>query len=469
MVKFPIWVLAHKQKGTEIRLIGGRYYVYAVTSKWIPEKKRSQKITGHLLGKITESGFVPSSKNTLRQSVADSAPMPTSDLSAVHIKEYGLSRFIQQHITDLTDRLQTFFPDQWQSILALAYCRLAFRSPLRKMPMHLAYSYLAVLFPTVAGLQEKEIQQFLHDVGTDRTRIQAFLQSFLDPNQLFVAFTKSTLKNDQVLYMSSANDQIPVYYRLLPGHINLAKAITLTLDACGITQGIFVADQTTHPQNLTSLQEADIKYVLSLRSTHPSVAAAKAQEELLQKSTDYFTYEKRHIWYSFVHLDQNQVLYFFLDEALNAADLHLRADTEPIPNAASDGPFEQSSLFGALCLLTNLKDAQPADVFQYYQTKPISSQMHEHLKGSHDTEKTPNLSDETLHGWHLINHIALLISYNLQQRLSDQNLLSTISTRDLIDHLKEVRAVQVQNAWKSAEVLPATDALLRKLNIAVTN
>ncbi len=55
----PDWALAHKRKGTELRLIRGIYYLYEVSSKWSPEKKHAVKITGKLLGKITEKdGFV---------------------------------------------------------------------------------------------------------------------------------------------------------------------------------------------------------------------------------------------------------------------------------------------------------------------------------------------------------------------------------------------------------------------------
>ncbi|MDR1973288.1 MAG: hypothetical protein LBQ31_01285, partial [Bacteroidales bacterium] len=64
----PTWALAHKRPCTELRNINGRYYLYEVTSKWNPEKKRSVKITGRLLGKITQSeGFVESEKAQLRK------------------------------------------------------------------------------------------------------------------------------------------------------------------------------------------------------------------------------------------------------------------------------------------------------------------------------------------------------------------------------------------------------------------
>ena len=59
----PEWALACKRKGTELRLLKGKYYLYEVTSKWNPQKKRSVKITGKFLGRITEAeGFVESKK-----------------------------------------------------------------------------------------------------------------------------------------------------------------------------------------------------------------------------------------------------------------------------------------------------------------------------------------------------------------------------------------------------------------------
>jgi hypothetical protein len=85
----PDWALAHKRKGTELRLISGKYYLYEVTSKWSPEKKRPVKITGKLLGKITEKeGFVESEKARLRkQQREDSEVLPH-----VHAKRAGSRR-----------------------------------------------------------------------------------------------------------------------------------------------------------------------------------------------------------------------------------------------------------------------------------------------------------------------------------------------------------------------------------------
>ena len=56
--KFPHWVLIHKSKGKEIRMIKGNYYLYPVKCVWNKERKRPQKITEAFLGRITEIGLV---------------------------------------------------------------------------------------------------------------------------------------------------------------------------------------------------------------------------------------------------------------------------------------------------------------------------------------------------------------------------------------------------------------------------
>lgn len=81
-MKLPEWVLLHKEPKTEIKLIKGAYYKYSVSYKYNPLKKRTDKISGILLGKITENGFIKSDKNSLRESVSK---------NDICIKSVGLS------------------------------------------------------------------------------------------------------------------------------------------------------------------------------------------------------------------------------------------------------------------------------------------------------------------------------------------------------------------------------------------
>ncbi|MDR3115929.1 MAG: hypothetical protein LBU25_10470, partial [Treponema sp.] len=67
-MSLPSWILPFKEHHTTIKCIKGIYYKYAVTYHYDHDRKRTLPKSGILLGKITEQdGFIPSSKNSLRQ------------------------------------------------------------------------------------------------------------------------------------------------------------------------------------------------------------------------------------------------------------------------------------------------------------------------------------------------------------------------------------------------------------------
>jgi len=161
----PAWALAFKRKGTELRRINGRYYLYEVTSKWNTEKKRSVKITGKLLGSITEAdGFVESEKAQLRKQQIR--------IERVQVKEYGVTAAIIHLFADIIHALQKFFPASWQRLIVLAYGRLVYQSPLKNMSFHYSGSYLSEEYPFV-DMSAKSIGYFLRELGRIVTGLSA--------------------------------------------------------------------------------------------------------------------------------------------------------------------------------------------------------------------------------------------------------------------------------------------------------
>jgi len=116
-VGHPQWALECRRKGTELRCLKGKYYLYAASSKWNPEKKRSVKITGKYLGRITEEkGFVESEKERLRKQQVK--------VKSVQVKEYGITAAIDNLFPEVQSALKKFFPDCWQRLVALAlHCK----------------------------------------------------------------------------------------------------------------------------------------------------------------------------------------------------------------------------------------------------------------------------------------------------------------------------------------------------------
>ena len=92
---FPEWVQKHKTPGKEVRNIKERYYLYEVTSKYDPAKKRSQKVTGRYLGRIKPEGLIKPKRETLQQT-----------LQQISVKEYGATYFALTHCSNIIELLK---------------------------------------------------------------------------------------------------------------------------------------------------------------------------------------------------------------------------------------------------------------------------------------------------------------------------------------------------------------------------
>jgi hypothetical protein len=120
----PQWVLPFKEPHTEIKRIKNRYYKYEVSYHYDPGRKRTIKRSGLLLSSITEAdGFIPSSKNTLREE--------NKKLSTVGIKTYGVYALFENLLRDEIPSLQVVFgKEQAEQLLTFAMFRWAHQSPI---------------------------------------------------------------------------------------------------------------------------------------------------------------------------------------------------------------------------------------------------------------------------------------------------------------------------------------------------
>jgi Transposase DDE domain len=267
-MRHPKWAIKHKRKGTELRLIRGTYYLYEVTSRWNPEKKRAQKITGRLLGKITPEGFIQSPKYALSQ----------RPVQSVVVKEYGASHFLWQLMSDVTAALQDAFPSYWREILIVACMRLLYQSPMKNIDFHFRHSYLSVLYPDVS-VTDKKITSLLRILGNWREKIAAFFKThivgrrndymLIDATHLLsysqnMEIAKPGYNNQHefapqvnLLFIYSSTLQLPVYYRLVPGNVREVKAFKLTLQESGIEDAVVIADKGFYSDNNVAQLEAE--------------------------------------------------------------------------------------------------------------------------------------------------------------------------------------------------------------------
>jgi transposase len=486
MKEYPDWVLSQKRPGTAIHHINGAYYLYEVTSRWNPDKKRAERITGKSLGRITETGLMSReqrvSKNTLLQ---------IDRLKNLSIKEYGVSSLILETQKTYLEKLASSFPAEWQTLAVLAYCRLVHQSSIKQMPLHIGQSFLSEKYEKVL-LSDKQISLFLRDIGRDRTRIANFMKGFISNGEhLLFDMTNIPSKSQKMilsqqgynsdwdydpqfnlLYVYSTNLQMPVFYRLLPGNIRDVTALKKTVEESGKdTFCVAIADKGFYSAaNIEALEESKMKYIIPMRRDNKLIDYSLAEEAAIKVGANFFEFEKRHIWYvSYEVPNCERRIFLFLDDKLKIKEQsdYLSRVTGKIEGYSMQSFHERKRGFGTIAMISNVVDKEPEAIYTAYKTRMTIEISFDVFKTILGGDKTYMQNEETLQGWMFVNHIALQWYYDIYHRLVRQGQIKKFSVQDLLDHLMTVRKIKINNQWEMAEVVKATSQLLNKMALPI--
>ena len=153
MAEKPGWVAGFdRPRGTEIKQIRGHWYLYERSWRYDPAIRRSRKVSGRCLGKITPEGLVPSVSRAERAERAAAAPAP----AVSDVVEVGASALAWSLTGDLREALGRHFPGSWREVYALAVVRAVREPALRRCALHLEDSALfeALGRPSLAPASE---------------------------------------------------------------------------------------------------------------------------------------------------------------------------------------------------------------------------------------------------------------------------------------------------------------------------
>ena len=162
----PAWVLPYKEPKTEIKRINGHFYKYAVEYRYNAVKKRTDKVSVRLLGRLSETnGFIPSANE----------PPATSqiDLRKVDIKAFGLFRSLLGE--EINGICSLFKQEISEILLIVALYRFAHQSAIKRMPHYHATDYSSEHW-SKGGINAKNITQALRKVGENRESIVTWMQ-----------------------------------------------------------------------------------------------------------------------------------------------------------------------------------------------------------------------------------------------------------------------------------------------------
>lgn len=489
----PEWAVKHRVPGTELKKIGGKYYLYNVTSVYDKEIKKSKKISLGIIGRITEDeGLIPSDKQALREK-----SKLTFDTKEVFSLEYGFSKWLIGLLEQsrILDDLKTHFPDLWQFIVLMVYSRIAHKSPLKNIPFHQQHSSVSDLINWKEIMTDQKISDLLYSLGCKTKSIHNFMQPkdvkkrtvLIDAtdialNSKGISLSQKGYNSDMnynpqfvLLYIYDAVTSKPVYYRLLPGNIREVSAMKNLITLCGLKDCIHIADKGFYSEsNISSLEIKNMEYIIPLRRDNKLIDYSQLKD--IEFTGNYFEYDGKFIFHTESVKTENRTIELFYDsrlKELEKTDYLKRIRT--VPEKYSKENFnEKLSSMGTLALIHNT-DKSTQDIYTEYKNRGEIEQFFDHLKNTLDASTSNMQREESLNGWMFINHISMLIIYELFEILKTtplnkkQMLNHKYSIQDVIMHLQSLKKIKYdKNKSIITEPNKLTKVLLNKLKISIT-
>ena len=493
----PQWATKYRTKGTELRNIKGNYYLYEYKTVYDAVRKRAKKVSGRLLGRITEKeGLVDSSKLKLHRQLERIKSAETKMETELSLKvgghrEFGVSEYILSKFSYFLDRLKQFFPADWQLIALIVYCRWLYQCPIKNMPMLMMQSWLYEQWQP-GTVSDRKISDILRSLGHSREQVVAYMKSFISGGSYVLVDTTHILSQSSqielakkgynskmdfepqisTMYLFSASNKTPLFYRINPGNIREVKAFRLTLKESGITDAVLIGDKGFHSKDNVELLDTErLQFILPLIRTHELIDYASIANYSIKNEKQYFMHQGHIIWYKVLsdnrqsettEKEKNQyhkMICLFLDEGLrNREERDYLAGIDKAYDGYSWEKYqEKKTAMGTMTISSSLqKTTTPQAVYETYKTRLEIEEMFDTLKTMLRADATYMQNEEALQGWMFINHIALQWCHQTYAQLSEMNLLAKYSVKDLQQLLKEIRQVNINGTWYKAESTKAT-------------
>jgi transposase len=265
----------------------------------------------------------------------------------------------------------------------------------------------------------------------------------------------------------SVKQQMPVYYRLLPGNIKDMSAFKICLLESGVNDGIIVVDKGFASEtNIKALEAENLKYIISLPRDSKLIDYQKAKAGDKSQFDGYLKHAGRFIWYYSYEVKNNKKITVFLDEQLrNREDGdYLERIENKVAKYSIESFHQKRHAFGTIALIDNIQKPS-GEVYQYYKTRGEVETMIDALKNILDADRTYMQNPQALEGWMFVNMIALKWYYSILNLLKKHELNKNYAPMDLLMMLSEVKKVKINDMWFDAEQTKKTADLLLNLKI----
>jgi hypothetical protein len=490
----------HKEPRTEIKWIKNGFNKYEVAFVYNKTKKKTEKKTIRLLGKITEKdGFIPSSKDTLRRK--------SEELPQVDIKTFGVFNLFSDLMKEEIATLKgTFGDEQAEQLLSFAMMRWAYQTPIKRATYYHSHDLCSEQWAT-KNMSDKTISLNLKWFGENREKVVDWMRSLLkdipENEQNFVLMDSTHVinvsenlsinakgynpdfdfdKQIRLMYLFSAQMKQPVYYRLINGNITDVKSMSLCIKEMNVNEKVvFIADKGFFSaENVAMMDKEKLSYIIPLHRNNALIDYLPLQQGDFKKQMQYFIFQERIIWY-YSYQQGNYKLITFLDEALRIKEERdYLSRIESHPEEYSKNKFDEKlHHFGSLTIVYKMEKKEdnskkkkkekekPSEqiVYESYKQRGEIEGMFDSYKNYLEADLTYMQNRYVLEGWLFANFIAMIAYYKLYVRLRQADILSKYSPKDIIEASKAIHKMKIRGEWHRSEITEKTQKLFAKIGI----
>ena len=505
MVEKPAYVLNFDRPvNTEIKHIGGHWYLYERKNVYDPAIKRSRKKSGKCLGSITENGFIPSKVKT--------------ESTLNDVVEVGAVNYFYQRTEEIRYRLKKHFPEIWIKIYTITLIRTIYDVRFRRLQLHYEDSILSHLYPNLS-FSPSAISSFLRILGRERQAIRAFMSESIAEHDRFIIFdghrllsASRTMDNAELgydskmrykpqinlLYMFSLgpNTGYPVYYKQYLGSTPDVTAFGDILKESGAhgDDCIVVADKGFGSrEDFTLLENSGLKYVIPLKRGNTFIRG-----RIPTSPSDYetaFSYNGRGIL-CITFQEEGFVIHLYLDTSLLAEEtadimkrtekhncsIELAKDKELKRRKNGKGcltgddlkklePLTVKDIFsnrremGTITIKTNCTNLNCFQVYCIYKQRQTIEQFFKTYGDTMEQEASYMRDNYSEEAWLFLNHLSGIIGVEAIEHIASIGESKNISFKDLVQTLVKIKATLSNGAWTIQPVKRSVQNLCAKMKI----
>ncbi len=519
MAEKPGWVAGFdRPRGTEIKQIRGHWYLYERSWRYDPAIRRSRKVSGRCLGKITPEGLVPSVSRAERaERAAAAAPAP----AVSDVVEVGASALAWSLTGDLREALGRHFPGSWREVYALAVVRAVREPALGRCALHLEDSALfeALGRPSLAPAR---VSALLRDLGRSRAEACVLMREALADGGLLLFDGHRILSASRGCDLAEPGYDSKARFRPQP---NLLYAFSEG-EGCG-TPAYYkrysggTADVTAFPDLVAEIGEAaagctavadkgfgseddfDVLLGAGLHYVVPLKRGSSLTEgEVPEGPSGWegaFTYNGRAVLCRALPREGFTV-HLFLDTEpchretgdaaarLEAANERRAGELEREERRRSKGkgkltdeelaglrPLDLASELGdrremgTIAIRTDRAELSSRAVYEIYKRRQAVEQFFKTYADTLEMDATWMRSDEATEGLLFLNHLSATVATRVLGAIAEAGQDRQVSYRDCVQTLRKVRACRTAEGWAAVPVQKRVRSLCDKLGVDPTD